>query len=122
MESKKNIVISIADIIFREIDMRSLSYNELCLVIDEAVTNAMEHGNHWDPEKTISVEMDHTMEGVDLTIEDQGNGFDPEEAMAFFSQSKDRLRPRGRGLIIINRFCKARWNKRGNRITLFFHC
>lgn len=50
--------------------------NNLKLALVEAVTNAMEHGNHWDPELKVVVEAEVTPERMYVSVTDQGRGFD----------------------------------------------
>jgi anti-sigma regulatory factor (Ser/Thr protein kinase) len=119
-EARMDIVDIIAMAVIREAALRGLSFNELRLVIDEAVTNAMEHGNSWESGKFIQVEIEHRHGGIAVSIEDEGQGFNPRRAIRLISESKDRLRLRGRGLAIISRFCMMKWNRKGNRITLLF--
>ena len=47
----------------------------LPLVIDEAVTNAMRHGNQWDETKRVYVRARMRPEGFELVVSDEGEGF-----------------------------------------------
>ena len=95
----------------------TLKRDEIYLVLDEAITNAMEHGNKWDPEKTVSISVTNGGSRLCVCIEDEGDGFDT--AGTECNSSRNCLAPRGRGIKIIKRFCKTRWNEKGNRIELF---
>ena len=97
----------------------ALSKDELYLVIDEALTNAMEHGNGWDPAKKVSVRVSHNDATLDIFIEDEGRGFDYGGAGDSASAIRN-LKPRGRGIYIIRQFCAPSWNERGNIIALRF--
>jgi serine/threonine-protein kinase RsbW len=90
---------------------------ELYLIIDEAVTNAMEHGNHWDPSKHVVVEIITNTTSIAIHITDQGKGFDTlrvKDAM----KRRNVLSTRGRGIYIISQFSDPTWNESGNQIKL----
>jgi len=116
--SIKNRKKDIVDIIIKAIRRReiqaSLNENEMHLLIDEALTNAMEHGNNWNPKKVINIKIsvDHTF--LHISISDEGHGFNSQDPSCF----REVFQPRGRGLHIIKQFCEPSWNKKGNRIDL----
>ncbi len=98
--------------------MPALDRYEFRLVLDEAITNAMEHGNLWDPTKLVLVTI-RGAQGRELlvTIKDQGFGFNtanvPEEL-----NRENKTSHRGRGIYIMRKFCRVSWNSIGNEITL----
>jgi anti-sigma regulatory factor (Ser/Thr protein kinase) len=95
----------------------AITPEELYLSLDEAITNAMEHGNKWDPRKTINVTAVADDKEIHILITDQGKGFDTSEIEAQLN-NRDILSNRGRGIYIINQFCKISWNAKGNQIDL----
>ena len=48
------------------------------LSLEEAFINAIKHGNHGDPQKKILAECLITPEKFDISITDEGFGFDPQ--------------------------------------------
>ncbi len=118
-DEKKGIVDTIADAIVKEGISLIAKKEEIYLSIDEAVTNAMEHGNGWHREKPVAVKITRGENELLVNITDQGKGFN-------FSKKRtdptgaDRFEKRGRGLFIISKFCTISWNKKGNSITLSF--
>jgi anti-sigma regulatory factor (Ser/Thr protein kinase) len=95
----------------------SIADDDLYLLLDEAVTNAMEHGNGWDPYKKIIVTVNAYPDNMRISITDEGKGFHTAEIASNLAR-RGRLSKRGRGINIINQFCKISWNKKGNRINL----
>lgn len=85
---------------------------ELYLVIDEALTNAMEHGNMWDKNKFVDIHISRNTSHLYITITDEGNGFKRRNS------SIQHMHSRGRGIFIIKQFTKVTWNKKGNSITM----
>jgi len=113
---KKNI-----DLIINKINesgkTTNISMQELYLIIDESITNAMEHGNRWNPEKKVHVQVRADEENLIIRIADEGKGFN---VANIFKRHKKRniLSIRGRGIYIINQFCCINWNKNGNEAEL----
>ena len=95
----------------------SISEDELTLIVDEAVTNAMEHGNHWDRRKSVHVSVLIKSGYLHMVIEDEGTGFDFENQKSEFEEG-NKLSSRGRGLSLIRRFCDPVWSKGGRSIDL----
>src|SRR5947209_6718859 len=50
---------------------------EVRLALEEALLNALKHGNRGDRRKHVSLHGEVTAHRVLLTVEDQGQGFDP---------------------------------------------
>jgi serine/threonine-protein kinase RsbW len=49
------------------------------LALEEAFSNAVEHGNRGDPNKTVRIDYAIDDKRVELRLTDQGNGFDPQK-------------------------------------------
>ena len=71
------------------------------LVVREALANAIVHGNHCDPEKTVSISV-AVNEDCDLlmSVKDSGAGFDP-SALPNPIAAENLLAPHGRGIFLI---------------------
>jgi len=73
------------------------------LAVEEALVNAIKHGNQLDPEKTVEVNYSVDAERFRIRIKDQGAGFDPGELPD--PTADDFLeRPCGRGVLLIRSF------------------
>ena len=64
--------------------LQACAYNDtdifsIKLALEEALVNAIKHGNQMDPDKKVSVSYQITSNRFDITITDQGPGFNPEE-------------------------------------------
>lgn len=93
---------------------------ELYLILDEAVTNAMEHGNRWVPDKQVFVRVyqeSQESDSIRIGVRDEGLGFNTENIPSDL-RLNGSLSPRGRGLYIIKKFCELEFNRLGNEITL----
>jgi anti-sigma regulatory factor (Ser/Thr protein kinase) len=114
---RKEIIDSLCHKIVKGPVPMAITPEELYLSLDEAITNAMEHGNNWDAHKTINVIVYADQEEIHVLITDQGKGFDTREIEGQLKQ-RDILSSRGRGIFIINQFCQITWNKKGNQVDI----
>ena len=88
------------------------------LSIDEAVTNAIKHGNKLSPDKTIRIDFQRTEAGVRIEIEDQGSGFRPED-VPDCTKDENLESPTGRGLMLMREFMtRIEFNPKGNLVVL----
>lgn len=95
-----------------------IDHYEFYLVLDEAISNAMEHGNHWIVDKYVTVQVYQPVnENIEICISDEGEGFNLEN-IPEKPNGLDSLSSRGRGIIIIKKFCNIYWNEAGNVIRL----
>ncbi|MER3428520.1 MAG: hypothetical protein C4334_10545 [Pyrinomonas sp.] len=92
--------------------------SNLFVALDEAIANAIIHGNKNDPNKIVRITAELTPKEARFTIEDEGEGFDvgsvpdPRDPANLF-------KPSGRGvLLIFNIMDEASYNERGNRLTM----
>lgn len=86
--------------------------------LDEAVSNAMRHGNKGDRGKNIEVEVRIEGRQAHLRVRDEGAGFDP-STVPDPREPENLERPGGRGLLLIRSYMKeVFWNAKGNEIRL----
>jgi serine/threonine-protein kinase RsbW len=88
------------------------------LAIEEALVNAIKHGNQMDISKKVRVACRVTSESVRIEIEDQGDGFDFSE-VPDPTADENLERPCGRGLMLMRAFMTSiTYNDKGNRVVL----
>ena len=88
------------------------------LALDEALTNAVRHGNGSDPNKQVTVEFTVEPRQLTIHIEDQGPGFVPDEVPDPTAE-ENLCRPHGRGVMLMRAYMSdVQYNKEGNRVTL----
>ena len=73
--SGRNVQNEILDAI-RDNGFKGNTFFAINLALEEALTNAIRHGNHLDPAKKVRVEAKVTPKRVEIVVEDQGPGFD----------------------------------------------
>ena len=88
------------------------------LALDEALVNAVKHGNKNDASKTVYVECSIDENEIVVQIEDQGPGFIPEE-LPDPTAEENLGRPNGRGVMLMRAYMtEVDFNERGNRVIL----
>jgi serine/threonine-protein kinase RsbW len=88
------------------------------MAMEEAVVNAIEHGNRRDSSKQVHVLLYVFHDRAEMTITDQGGGFDHQNVAD--PTEEDRLdKPRGRGVMLIRELmCESKYNDRGNSVWM----
>lgn len=72
------------------------------LLLSEAVDNAIEHGNQYDAQKNVSVEIEISKTEIVARVSDEGIGFDTEESTSKNPLDEENLlNTGGRGIFII---------------------
>lgn len=88
------------------------------LAAEEAIVNAIVHGNKLDPNKVVRVAcvVSPTLARIEVT--DEGAGFDP--AAVPDCRLEDRLEaPNGRGVMLMRTFMtRIEYNAKGNRVLM----
>ena len=88
------------------------------LALEEALVNAIKHGNQLDPEKSVRIHCDVEQDRVYVEIEDQGPGYKPED-VPDPTLDENIERASGRGLMLIKSFMnRVEFNEKGNCIRL----
>jgi serine/threonine-protein kinase RsbW len=88
------------------------------LALEEAVVNAIKHGNCEDPAKTVHVTCKISESCCWIQVSDQGSGFDPEQVPdCTLDENLDK--PSGRGLKLMRNFMTmVEYNEHGNRVVM----
>lgn len=88
------------------------------LAVEEALNNAIRHGNGYDPDKQVEVRYDVDERRAVICITDEGAGFDPRRIPdPRCDENIDK--PTGRGIMLIRAYMdEVKHNKRGNQIRM----
>ncbi len=76
------------------------STGNLMLLLSEAVTNAIVHGNKLDESKKVEVVVQVKPDRIISTVKDHGEGFDPESANNPLKE-ENLMKESGRGIFLI---------------------
>ena len=103
--------------------LEDLQYDErdvfgVRLAIEEALVNAIKHGNQMDPSKSVRIACRIARSRVRIEIEDQGEGFQPSD-VPDPTADENLERPCGRGIMLMRAFMTSiEYNASGNRVVL----
>ena len=86
--------------------------------LEEALVNAIKHGNGLDPRKKVHVEATVTPRRAEFTIEDEGPGFD-RGRIPDPTAEENLCKCSGRGILLIESYMnRAEWTKGGRRLRM----
>ena len=88
------------------------------LALEEALTNAIKHGNRLDPRKKVRVEAKVTPRRAEIVVEDEGEGF--ERGGVPDPTTRDNLeKASGRGILLMEAYMsEVKWDRGGRRVRM----
>lgn len=88
------------------------------LPLREMLTNAIEHGNRFDPCKEVFLKVTETDRYVKIIVQDQGEGFNWQDILGK-NLDPESLEERGRGIYLARMSSDfLSYNNKGNRVTI----
>ena len=88
------------------------------LALEEALVNAIKHGNQMDRSKKVHIAYRVSPERFDIRIMDEGKGFDPEDVPDPMA-AENLERPCGRGLLLMRHYMtEVVFHAPGNRLSM----
>jgi serine/threonine-protein kinase RsbW len=88
------------------------------LALEEAVVNAIKHGNCLDCDKQVHVVCRSTADKIWIKITDQGQGFRP-ETVPDCTDDEHISSPNGRGIMLMRNFMsRVEYNEKGNVVEM----
>ena len=90
----------------------------LRIALEEAMVNAIKHGNGLDPGKKVRIESKITAKRAEVVIEDEGPGFDRTN-IPDPTHDDNLHKPSGRGILLIEAYMDtAQWSKGGRKLRM----
>ena len=88
------------------------------LAMEEALVNAIKHGNCQDADKNVQVTCKMSHERIWIQVIDEGPGFEPEE-VPDPTAPENLDRPCGRGIMLMRSFMsRVEYNETGNVVVM----
>jgi serine/threonine-protein kinase RsbW len=88
------------------------------LAVEEALVNAIKHGNQFDTSKRVYVTCSLSPARLRVEIADEGQGFDP-NSLPDPTDPENLDMPCGRGIMLMRSFMsRVEFNETGNRVVL----
>lgn len=111
----------LADEVLRQVELQGYgeeAHFAIKLALEEALMNAIKHGNRCRPGSAVTVEYDVDRRHTVIQITDQGKGFDPGE-LPDPTADENLECPCGRGVMLMRAYMdEVEYNRRGNSVRL----
>ena len=109
---------AVSELVDFVVGLKSIENFTISIVLTEAITNAIIHGNEKDPAKRVFVQALIEPERVVLQIADEGIGFDYQK-LADPTKKENLHKQSGRGIFFVRYFMdEVKFNQVGNEITM----
>lgn len=110
---------------FYSFDFDTDEIEKICIAIDEMCINAFVHGNKRDTDKSVILRGSINCKGINLFIEDEGEGFSPDSVpdpriiIEKMMEGEEVDFTHGRGIWIAKQYLDSvEYNKKGNSVRL----
>lgn len=115
-----NLVEKLIDEIKAEYNIQEECYGNMLVAVTEAVNNAIQHGNKYDPEKMVHVAYEIEPDQIAFTVTDEGGGFDyinlPDP-----TDPENIEKPTGRGVFLMKHLAdQIIFSENGRVVELYF--
>ena len=102
------------------LDDDDLAY-KVVLLLTEAVTNAIEHGNKLDTTKAVHILLEVKDAKIVVEVQDEGHGFNPNN-IANPIDTENILNDGGRGIFFIEQMAdEVHFDNNGSRVQIVFN-
>jgi len=104
--------------VLEELEYPSRDVFGVRLALEEALVNAIKHGNRFAPDKQVQVRYRITSGSILIEIEDEGSGFSLDD-VPDPTMEENLERPCGRGIMLMRHFLDSvSYNETGNKVVL----
>ena len=115
-----NLVEKLIDEIKSEYNIHEECYGNMLVAVTEAVNNAIQHGNKYDPEKMVHISYEVDPDQIAFTVSDEGTGFDyinlPDP-----TDPENIEKPTGRGVFLMKHLAdQIIFSENGRVVELYF--
>jgi len=121
LESRLEEVNRVEDAILDAVDACGFNATDrfaIKLALEEALANAIKHGNASDASKNVVVEWVADVGEIRITVCDEGTGFNP-DIVPDPTLDENLTKPSGRGVMLMRAYMdEVHFNEEGNRVTL----
>lgn len=121
VDSKPSAVVEVCKEILSKLEEHNFDKDDIFavhLTFEEAFLNAVKHGNKMDPTKKVKIDYSVSSEKVEITITDEGAGFEP-ESIGDPRFGNGLYEPGGRGLLLMNSYMDiVKYNGQGNSVYM----
>lgn len=96
-------------------------YGRYMVSVVECVNNAIVHGNKQDPNKKVHVHFHITNDCIEVTVKDEGEGFDP-DSLPDPTAEENITKECGRGIFLMRNLTdELKFDDGGRTVTMIFN-
>lgn len=121
IESVPSVVVGVSEQVLSDLKANKFGEEDIFavhLALEEAFLNALKHGNKMDADKEIRIEYSVGLDKVEISMADEGAGFDP-ESIADPRSGENLYKAEGRGLFLMRSYMDVvKFNERGNCVHM----
>ncbi|HDZ68813.1 MAG TPA: ATP-binding protein [Phycisphaerales bacterium] len=121
VESTPSAIVGVCRHILAELEANNFSQDDIFavhLALEEALINAVEHGNKMDSDKKLKIDYSVDPDKIEIYVTDDGSGFKP-NAVPDPRYGENLYKTGGRGLFLIRSYMDVvEFNERGNRMHI----
>jgi len=101
-EQKEDLIDEVMAMLQHKIEISKEAFLHLRLSVDEALTNGVKHGNKYDKNKNVWLNVLKDSDKVAFFIKDEGPGFSKEKFNELFGHPNETYKESGRGVFLIS--------------------
>lgn len=121
IESTSSAIVEVCEQILPKLEANNFSQADIFavhLALGEAFINAIKHGNKMNPDKEVKIEYSVSSDKIEISMTDQGDGFDP-ETVPDPRRGENLYKSEGRGLLLMQSYMDVvEFNERGNGVRM----
>ena len=121
VKSKPSAIVKVCEQILSKVEASGFDQDDIFavhLALEEAFLNAVKHGNKMDPTKKVKIDYSVSLDKIEISLTDQGEGFSP-TSVADPRFGDGLYKPGGRGLLLINSYMDViKFNEQGNTLYM----
>ncbi|MHC4394439.1 MAG: ATP-binding protein [Planctomycetota bacterium] len=121
VESTPSAIFEVWESILSKLQANNFSQEDIFavhLALEESFTNATKHGNKMDPAKKVKVDYSVSLDKMEVSMVDEGQGFDP-KAVPDPRYGENLYKTEGRGLLLMRAYMDVvEFNEQGNRVYM----
>ena len=115
-----NVLDSFVQDVVHQYKLNQEVHGNMLISLTEAVTNAITHGNHYDENKVVQINLQKKSDTIAIRVSDQGCGFDPANVPDPTCE-ENICKCGGRGVFLMQRLCdQIQYKDNGRTVEMHF--
>ena len=118
IEFVPKVITEILNELQKEIFISEQDAIDLRLILEEAATNAIQHGNHFNTSLKVRIVLENDKDMITIRVQDKGSGFDYHN-LPNIKEINEQMNSSGRGIFLIKKLADSvTFNESGSEICI----